>query len=79
MARAAVQSDIIPNLASFNRHLKAENLSPLTQETYSESVNQLAAYLKDQGMPLEVGKLRREHIEAFITYPANHPEARHCQ
>ena len=61
-----VRGDIIPNLTSFNRHLRAENLSPKTQETYCESVNQLATYLEDQGMPLEVAHILREHIEFFI-------------
>ena len=61
-----VREDIIPNLASFNRHLRAENLSPKTLETYAESVNQLAVYLEAQGMPMEVAHIRREHIESFI-------------
>ncbi len=63
-----VRGDIIPNLTSFNRHLRAENLSPKTQETYCESVNQLAAFLEDQGMPLEVAHIRREHIESFVAH-----------
>ena len=63
-----VRGDIIPNLTSFNRHLRAENLSPKTQETYCESVNQLTAYLQDQGMPLEVAHISREHVEAFIAH-----------
>ena len=32
--------DIGINLESFGRHLAAENMSPRTQETYSESVRQ---------------------------------------
>ncbi len=61
-----VRGDIIPNLTSFNRHLRAENLSSKTKETYCEPVNQLAAYLEDQGMPLDVAHIRREHIDFFI-------------
>ena len=41
MARASAtmpQSDLEINLQSFCRHLRAENLSPRTSETYSESV-----------------------------------------
>ena len=63
-----VRGDIIPNLTSFNRHLRAENLSPKTQDTYCESVNQLAVYLEEQGMPLEVAHIRREHIESFVAH-----------
>ena len=58
-----VREDIIPNLASFNRHLRAENLSPKTLETYAEPVNQLAVYLEAQGMPMEVA-----HIARRITF-----------
>jgi site-specific recombinase XerD len=42
------------------------NMSPKTVLTYSEAVAQLTVYLSAQGMPTEVAKIRREHIEAFI-------------
>ena len=60
--------DIGVNLTSFARHLRAENLSPRTQETYCESVRQFNRFLEAQGMPLEVANLRREHVEAFIAH-----------
>ena len=60
--------DIGINLESFGRHLAAENMSPRTQETYSESVRQFHTFLADQGMPLEVSRIHREHIEAFISH-----------
>jgi len=60
--------DIIPNLVSFTRHLAAENLSARTVETYSESVNQLSAFLQAQGMPREVAHIKREHVESFIAH-----------
>lgn len=59
--------DIAVNIQSFARHLRAENLSPRTQETYTESARQLAEFLADKGMPLYVAKIKREHVEAFIT------------
>ena len=68
MQQTSFHADIIPNLQSFVRHLRAENSSPKSQETYSESVRQLAKYLDDQGMPQEVASLRREHIESFIAH-----------
>ena len=68
MQQTSIHADIIPNLLSFVRHLRAENSSPKTQETYTESVRQLAKYLDDQGMPQEVASLRREHIESFIAH-----------
>ena len=45
--------DIGVNLESFGRHLAAENMSPRTQETYSESVRQFHAFLSDLGIALE--------------------------
>jgi site-specific recombinase XerD len=60
------QGDILVNVASFGRHLKAENLSPRTGQTYTESARQLARFLAERGMPEDVAKVRREHVEAFI-------------
>ncbi len=57
--------DIGVNLTSFARHLRAENLSPRTQETYCESVRQFVRFLESQGMLLNVANLRREHVESF--------------
>ena len=60
--------DLAVNIASFTRHLRAENLSPRTIDTYTESARQLARFLAERGMPQDVAHIRREHIEAFITY-----------
>lgn len=68
MRQSLSHADIITNLASFIRHLRAENLSPKTEQTYSESVTQLAAFLEAQGMPLEVTHITREHAESFISH-----------
>jgi site-specific recombinase XerD len=54
-------------LKSFGRHLRAQNLSPRTVDTYTESVRQLARFLADKGMPQDVGVVRREHVESFIS------------
>jgi site-specific recombinase XerD len=53
--------------ASFERMLRAENLSPRTVETYLVGVDTLGAFLAAQGMPLRVGAIRREHVEAWLT------------
>ena len=60
--------DLGVNLDSFLLHLRAENLSRKTQVTYAEAVRQLAAFLAARGMPLQVGHIRREHIEMFIEH-----------
>ena len=64
---AAEGGDIVVNVQSFTRHLRAENLSLRTIETYTESAQQLARFLAQKGMPLAVANITREHIEAFIT------------
>ncbi len=57
-------ADLAP---SFRRSLEAQNRSPKTLIAYCEAVRLLEGFLTAQGMPREVGHVRREHIEAFIT------------
>lgn len=61
---AVAPDDIGLLLTSFLRHLRAENLSPKTVDTYAESTRQLAAYLRVQGMPTTLSHIRREHVES---------------
>ncbi len=58
--------DIVVNIESYGRHLRAENLSPRTGQTYMESARQLARFLGERGMPRDVASITREHVEAFI-------------
>lgn len=60
--------DIAVNIESYGRHLRAENLSPRTRQTYMESARQLARFLGERGMPRDVASITREHVEAFITH-----------
>ena len=53
-------------LDSFIRHLRAENASERTVQTYAEAVSQLARYCREMGMPNDPTRLTREHVEAFI-------------
>ncbi|HUG29249.1 MAG TPA: tyrosine-type recombinase/integrase [Candidatus Limnocylindria bacterium] len=57
---------MLPNLASFGRHLRAANKSPLTIKSYTEAIRQLDAFLAARGMPRAVAVVRREHLETFI-------------
>jgi len=59
--------DLPVNAESFLRHLRAENLSERTQQTYMESVRQFAAFLTAKGMPTDIDAISREHVEAFIS------------
>ena len=53
-------------MASFARHLRAENKSEKTQRTYLQGVEQLGAFLAAQGMPTQVLHIKREHVESFV-------------
>ena len=53
-------------MPSFRRALLAQNKSPMTVKTYTESVRLLNAFLVGEGMPQVVAALTREHVETFI-------------
>lgn len=53
-------------LDSFVRSLRAENCSERTVETYSQSLGQFAAFLKEKGMPTRPEHITREYVESFI-------------
>jgi site-specific recombinase XerD len=48
--------------------LRAANKSQNTIVAYTYATTQLEAFLRDTGMPLEVDKITREHIEAFLVH-----------
>ncbi len=57
----------MPELASsFKLWLRAANRSPRTIETYMEAVGQLTEFLEAHGMPTDVAKVHREHVEAYV-------------
>jgi site-specific recombinase XerD len=66
------QGDLGVNCQSFRRHLRAGNRSAMTEETYLGSVRQLAQFLEEKGMPTDLAKIRREHVEAFISHLLEH-------
>jgi site-specific recombinase XerD len=57
--------DLATLLPSWRRHLRAENKSARTIQSYEEAAEQLGEFLKASGMPTEVARLTREHVEAF--------------
>ncbi len=65
-APITAQGDILDNIVSFRRHLRARSASPRTIETYLEATNQLARFLGERGMPTDVANIHREHVEAYI-------------
>lgn len=60
-------SEIASLLASWRLSLAARRSSPATIATYSSAVLLLRDYLAAQGMPTGVERIRREHVEAFLT------------
>lgn len=62
------EPDILDNLASFTRHLRAENKAPSTIVTYSKAVEQFEAFLAEprRRRPRRVADVRREDVEAFL-------------
>jgi len=58
--------DLEPLIASFTRSLRASNKSKKTIDTYLEAARQLLAFLRESGMPTEVARIGREHVEAFV-------------
>jgi len=63
-----IVGDITTLLPSWKRHLRAENKSARTIQSYEEAAQQFRAFLVQQGMPTAVASLTREHVEAFLEH-----------
>ena len=57
--------DLLDLLASYELSLRAANKAGRTLEVYAESIHQLVAFLRQAGMPTDMSRLTREHIESF--------------
>src|SRR6476661_5900245 len=68
---AEVQANFARLTSSFKRSLRAANLSEKTVTTYSGSVEDLAQYLRNNGLILEPGTITREHVEGFLSHLLN--------
>lgn len=64
-------ADLERLLPSWELHLRAERKADKTLDGYLSAGRQLADFLRSQGMPTDVGAIRREHIEAFIVHLLN--------
>ena len=65
---AASVGDLATLIPSYERSLRAANKSPKTIQVYSEAAHQLLAFLQEMGMPTEVARIGREHVESFIEH-----------
>jgi len=59
-------NDISELERGFDLSLRARNRSPKTVKSYLEAVRLFRAFLARVGMPTQVDKITREHVEAFI-------------
>jgi site-specific recombinase XerD len=60
--------DVATLLPSWRRHLRAENKSARTIQSYTEAADQFVAFLTQTGTPTAAAKLTREHVEAFLEH-----------
>ena len=58
--------DLKTLLPSWQRHLRAANLSPRTITAYLSTGETLVRFLGAAGMPTAASGIRREHLETFI-------------
>jgi site-specific recombinase XerD len=58
--------DLETLLPSWQRHLRAANLSPRTITAYLSTGETLVRFLRAAGMPTAASSIRREHLETFI-------------
>jgi hypothetical protein len=58
--------DLETLLPSWQRHLRAANLSPRTITAYLSTGQTLVPFLRAVGMPTAASGIRREHLETFI-------------
>jgi site-specific recombinase XerD len=58
--------DLAINAGRFRRHIRAVGLSPRTEHSYLESVEAMARFLAERGMPLELASITREHLEEWL-------------
>lgn len=60
--------DLATLIPSFERSLRAANKSPKTIQVYGEAARQLLGFLQQNGMPTEVARIGREHVESFVEH-----------
>jgi site-specific recombinase XerD len=58
--------DLAISAGRFRRHIRAVGLSPRTEHSYLESVEAMARFLAERGMPLDLASITREHLEEWL-------------
>jgi len=63
---SSVGEDIGTLLKSFERYLRATNKAPKTIKSYTDTVRRFRDFLTENGMPTDIRRLTREHVETYI-------------
>jgi site-specific recombinase XerD len=63
-----ILGDVAGLLPSWSRHLRAENRSPRTIQSYLEAAEQFIVFAAEHGLPPTGPELQRSHIEAFLDH-----------
>lgn len=64
--RDASGIDVADLKLSYERHLRALNRAPKTIRSYLGTLDIFVAFCRDRGMPTDVTRITREHVETFI-------------
>ncbi len=64
--QAAAGSDLADLVHSFELSLRVANKAPGTIAKYTDAVDRLARWLAETGMPTDVTRLTREHLETYL-------------
>lgn len=59
-------SDIKSLEKSWRRHLRAQNRTDETVSTYVAALERLTTFLENEGESLEIGDIKKRHVESFI-------------
>lgn len=59
--------DLGDELAAFIRAMRANNVSPNTITAYGGAVRQFGLWLMEHALPTDVGSIRREHVEEWVS------------
>jgi site-specific recombinase XerD len=65
---SSLGEDLADLLPSWRRHLRAENKSSRTVQSYTEAAEQFCAFLAEHDLPAGAAEVEREHIEAFLEH-----------
>jgi len=63
---SSVGEDIGTLLKSFERYLRATNKAPKTIKSYTDTLRRFRDFLTENGMPTDIRRLTREHVETYI-------------